>query len=61
MPSAQHLRAQIEATLAEKIPSALTPRPRIPQTVAPTGVREIDALLRGGLPVGAISEMVGPA
>jgi recombination protein RecA len=60
MPSAQHLRAQIEATLAEKIPSALTPRPRIPYPVAPTGIREIDTLLRGGLPVGAISEIVGP-
>src|ERR1700691_3838089 len=60
MPSAQHLRAQIEATLAEKIPSALTPRPRIPSPVAPTGIREIDTLLRGGLPVGAISEIVGP-
>ena len=60
MPSAQHLRAQIEATLAEKIPSALTPLPRIPCPVVPTGIHEIDALLRGGLPVGAISEMVGP-
>jgi hypothetical protein len=28
--------------------------------VAPTGVREIDVLLQGGLPVGAISEIVGP-
>ncbi len=60
MPTAQHLRAQIEATLAEKIPSALTPLPRIPYPVAPTGIREIDALLHGGLPVGAISEIVGP-
>jgi hypothetical protein len=60
MPSAQNLRAQIEAALAEKIPSALTPQPRIPGPIAPTGIREIDALLRGGLPVGAISEIVGP-
>jgi recombination protein RecA len=60
MPSAQHLRAQIEATLAEKIPSALTPRPRIPYPVAPTGIPEIDILLHGGLPIGAISEIVGP-
>ncbi len=28
--------------------------------VTPTGVREIDALLDGGLPVGAISEITGP-
>ena len=60
MPSAQHLRAQIEANLAERIPSALTPLPRVPSPVAPTGIREIDALLRGGFPVGALSEIVGP-
>jgi RecA/RadA recombinase len=28
--------------------------------VAPTGISEIDGLLEGGLPVGAITEMVGP-
>src|SRR3984893_12522670 len=60
MPSAQHLRAQIEANLAERIPSALTPLPRLPSPVAPTGIREIDALLHGGFPVGALSEIVGP-
>lgn len=60
MPSAQHLRAQIEANLAERIPSALTPLQRVPSPVAPTGIREIDALLRGGFPVGALSEIVGP-
>ena len=60
MPTAQHLRAQIEATLAERIPSALTPPPRPAYPVASTGIREIDDLLHGGLPVGAISEMVGP-
>jgi len=59
MPTAQHLRAQIEANLAARIPSALTPLPRVPSPVAPTGIREIDALLRGGFPVGAISEVVG--
>ncbi len=60
MPTAQHLRVQIEANLAERIPSALTPLTRIPYPVVPTGIREIDALLHGGLPAGAISEMVGP-
>jgi len=60
MPTAQHLRAQIEATLAERIPSALTPLARIAYPVAPTGIPEIDLLLRGGFPVGAISEIVGP-
>ena len=60
MPTAQHLRAQIEATLAEKIPSALTPLPRAPYSLVSTGIREIDELLHGGLPAGAISEIVGP-
>jgi hypothetical protein len=60
MPSAQQLRAHLEATLAQRIPSALTPLPRLYCPVAPTGIRELDALLEGGLPVGAISEIVGP-
>src|ERR1700677_4804048 len=60
MPSSQQLRAHLEATLAQRIPSALTPLPRLDCPVAPTGIREIDALLEGGLPVGAISEIVGP-
>jgi recombination protein RecA len=60
MPTAQHLRAQIEANLGERIPSALTPLPRISYQVAPTGIPEIDDLLHGGLPIGAISEIVGP-
>src|ERR1700678_3193282 len=56
MPTAQHLRAQIEA----QIPSALSPLPRVSYPIVPTGIREIDSLLHGGLPVGAISEIVGP-
>src|ERR1700733_10661033 len=60
MPSALHLRAQIEASLADRIPSALTPIPRVSYPVAPTGIPEIDLLLHGGFPVGALSEVVGP-
>jgi recombination protein RecA len=60
MSTAQHLRAQIEANLAKRIPSALTPSPKIAYTVAPTGIREIDELLHGGFPIGALSEIVGP-
>jgi recombination protein RecA len=59
MPTASHLRAQIEATLAERIPSALTPMARVAYPVAPTGIPEIDLLLHGGFPVGALSEVVG--
>lgn len=60
MPSAAAIRLQIEAALAHRIPSALTPAQKVIRPVAPTGVREVDELLEGGLPVGAITEMVGP-
>ena len=59
MPSSRSVRAQIEAALAGKIPSAFTPQSHAPRSVAPTGIGEIDALLHGGLPAGAISEIVG--
>jgi recombination protein RecA len=60
MPTASQLRAQIEATLAERIPSALTPMVCVAYPVVPTGIPEIDLLLHGGFPVGALSEVVGP-
>jgi recombination protein RecA len=59
MPSSRLIRAQIEAALAEKIPSALTPQPRVLRPAAATSIREIDELLQGGLPMGAISEITG--
>ncbi len=59
MPSAAALRLQIETALASRIPGALTPRPRILRDLAATGIPELDALLEGGLPIGAISELVG--
>lgn len=58
--SASALRARINAALADWIPSALSPAPRVIRPVVATGVVEIDELLDGGLPVGAITEMVGP-
>lgn len=60
MPSATALRRQIEEALAEKIPSALTPAPKIPNAVMATGITPLDELLQGGLPQGAVSELVGP-
>lgn len=60
MPSAATIRVQIESALARRIPSALTPVKRVIRPVEPTGVTELDELLEGGLPVGAISELVGP-
>jgi recombination protein RecA len=60
MPSASAIRLQIETALAHRIPSALTPRTRIIRPVAPTGIAEVDEVLGGGLPLGAITEMTGP-
>ena len=60
MKSAATIRIQIESALSNRVPSALTPVPRIIRPVAPTGICAIDELLAGGLPTGAITEVVGP-
>ena len=60
MSSSAALRLQIERAVEHRFPSALTPSPRTIREVAPTGVSAVDALLEGGLPVGAISEILGP-
>lgn len=60
MSSAHLLRLQIEAALADRIPSALTPAPRVIRPTEATGVPALDAALGGGLPLGAISELAGP-
>ena len=60
MPTASILRHQIESALANRIPSALTPLPRTMRPVAATGIPAVDDLLDGGLPLGAITEVVGP-
>jgi hypothetical protein len=59
MPHFAQVRAQIEASLADRIPSALTPAPRLIRPKMPTGICDVDDLLRGGLPVGAITEILG--
>jgi recombination protein RecA len=60
MSSAAAIRTEIETALAKRIPSALTPAPRIIRPVVATGIAVLDELLHGGLPVGAITEMAGP-
>ena len=60
MTSAATIRRQIEAALEKKIPSALTPAPKVRSAVHPTGIEALDELLNGGLPQGALSEFVGP-
>jgi recombination protein RecA len=59
MPSAALLRRQIESALANRIPSALTPVPRTLHPFLATGIQTVDELLEGGLPLGAITEIMG--
>jgi hypothetical protein len=61
MPTAAALRLEIERALERRFPAALTPQPRAIYKVAATGIRAVDELLHGGLPVGAISELTGAA
>ncbi len=60
MPSASALRLQIESSLERRFPAALSPPPRSVHETASTGIPQIDSLLNGGLPIGAISEITGP-
>jgi hypothetical protein len=55
------LRLEIEHALYRSFPAALTPAQRTIRETASTGIAEVDQLLDGGLPVGAISEVNGPA
>jgi hypothetical protein len=57
---AAELRKQIESALAGRIPAALSPRPHSAPELIPCGLAEVDAMLGGGLPLGAITELTGP-
>ena len=59
MRQSSALKQEIEARLAS-IPSALSPQASQPPRFLPTGSIEVDALLGGGFPMGAISEVSGP-
>jgi hypothetical protein len=59
MSTAATIRSQVEAALADRIPSALTPPARIVRPVTPTGIHSVDEILEGGLPIGALTELVG--
>src|SRR4051794_23569550 len=61
MPSSATIRVQVESVLANKFPSALTPPARMVRPVVSTGIRSLDELVRGGFPVGALTELVGDA
>jgi recombination protein RecA len=60
MHSACAIRLQIESALAARIPAALTPVARVVRPVAATGIAALDETLHGGLPLGAITELIGP-
>lgn len=63
MTSARHnasaLRSEIEESLAKRAPAALTPSVKSEPERTACGIRALDDCLRGGLPVGAITELVG--
>jgi recombination protein RecA len=59
MPLAATIRSQVESALANKVPAALSPAPKIIRPTQATGVEFLDQLLAGGVPVGAITEFVG--
>jgi recombination protein RecA len=60
MSTANAIRLQIEASLSRRIPSALSPAPKVLRYTFSTGISAIDEVLDGGLPLGALTEMVGP-
>jgi recombination protein RecA len=61
MNAAAQLRSRIETALADRVPGALTLAQRGVREVIVSGWDEIDAILRGGIPCGAVTELIGPA
>ena len=60
MPFTTTLRARVESTLGEHLSSTLLLREKVAPLMVPIGVSALDALT-GGLPRGALSEIIGPA
>jgi len=60
MSFATTARARIESSLGERLSSTLLLRERLAPLTFPTGIEELDTLT-GGLPRGALSEIVGRA
>jgi recA bacterial DNA recombination protein len=57
-PGAAAVKLQVEAALAHKIPSALTPTARPEPELIPTGIAQLDAAL-GGIARGCVTEVCG--
>lgn len=61
MPTARILRAQIETALANRFPAALTPAQAAVRELIASGIDAADKVMQGGIPCGAITELVGAA
>jgi len=59
MSTAAEVRREVEAELAGRIPGALSWRPLASPERLSCGVAEVDKVLGGGLPLGAIVELTG--
>jgi hypothetical protein len=59
MATATHLRAQIETTLAKRVPAPFSLKIKQSPELFATGIAEVDAILDGGIPRGSISEISG--
>jgi hypothetical protein len=57
-PGAAAVKLQVEAALAHKIPSALTPSARPEPELIPTGIASLDASI-GGIARGCVTEICG--
>ena len=57
-PGAAAVKLQVEAALAHKIPSALTPSARPEPELIPTGIAQLDAAI-GGIARGCVTEICG--
>ena len=55
------LKQEIETKLAHRIPAALSPMAQPTLRLLPVGQGRLDALLGGGLPLGSVCELTGPA
>ena len=61
MAAAHAIRVQIEATLAQRVPAALSLKIKQATERFVTNIAEVDALLGGGIPRGTITEVSGTA
>jgi hypothetical protein len=61
MSSSAAIRLQIETTLANRVPAALTLKIKQAPELFVTGIAEVDAVLDGGIPRGGITEVAGAA